>query len=89
MTDVEAMVKKFLTREQTYTQLLLNVSDSERKTEVLKRDNEVLAHRLHDLRIDAREGASDEKMEDAFADDEEVVEMRDKIDGMKREMGLL
>jgi hypothetical protein len=49
------MVKKFMTREQTYTQLLLNVSDSERNTEKLKRDNEVLRQRLHDLKIDAGE----------------------------------
>ena len=27
------MVKKFLTREQTYSQLLFNVNDSERKIE--------------------------------------------------------
>jgi len=33
VTDVGEMVKKFLTREQTYSSLLMNVSDSERKTE--------------------------------------------------------
>lgn len=33
VTDVGEMVKKFLTREQTYSSLLMNVSESERKTE--------------------------------------------------------
>ena len=33
VTDVAEMVKKFLTREQTYSSLLMNVSDSERKTD--------------------------------------------------------
>ena len=82
------MVKRFLTREQTYTQLLVNVSDSERKTETLKSDNEVLAHRLHDLKIDARDTSNEDKA-DLFADDEEIVEMREKIANMKREMGVL
>lgn len=89
VTDVEAMVKRFLTREQTYTQLLLNVSESERKTEKLKRDNEVLSSRLHDLKIDSAEASGDANDKNAFADDEEIVEMRERIDGMKREMGLL
>ena len=39
-SDVKEMVMKFLTREQTYTQLLQSVSDNERKYEVLKQDNE-------------------------------------------------
>lgn len=89
VTDVEALVKRFLTREQTYTQLLLNVSDSERKTETLKRDNEVLAHRLHDLKIDARGTSTEGNQQDLFADDEEIVEMREKIANMKRDMGIL
>jgi len=46
VTDVAEMVKKFLTREQTYSSLLMNVSESERKTETLKKDNEYLAKRL-------------------------------------------
>jgi cell division protein FtsB len=47
------MVKKFLTREQTYSLLLVNVSDSERKTEKLKKENDELRARLHDLKIDS------------------------------------
>ncbi len=49
VTDVQEMVRKFLTREQTYSQLLMAVSDSERKIEKLKKDNEGLRGRLHEL----------------------------------------
>ena len=31
VTDVQEMVKKFLSREQTYSMLLVNVSESDRK----------------------------------------------------------
>lgn len=50
------MVRKFLTREQTYSQLLMAVSESERKIDKLKKDNEELRNRLHDLKIDRTEG---------------------------------
>ena len=49
VTDVQGMVFKFKQREQTYTQLLTTVSDSEARVDVLKRDNEELSKRLHDL----------------------------------------
>lgn len=52
VTDVQEMVKKFLIREQTYSQLLMAVSDSERKIDKLKKDNEELRNRLHELSID-------------------------------------
>jgi len=49
VVDVQMMVSKFLTREQTYSQLLMAVSDSERKIDSLKKDNEELRARLYDL----------------------------------------
>ena len=49
------MVFKFKQREQTYTQLLTTVSDSEARVDMLKRDNEELSKRLHDLKIDSGE----------------------------------
>ncbi len=51
------MVKKFLTREQTYSQLLLAVSESESKIDKLKKGNEELRSRLHDLLIEATAGS--------------------------------
>lgn len=46
VTDVQEMVKKFLTREQTYSQLLNNVNTSETRTEQLKKENDELRARL-------------------------------------------
>jgi len=79
VTDVQEMVKKFLTREQTYSTLLVNVNDSERKIEQLKTDNDHLRAKLHELKIDSsavQEGEGNP--EDKFQD-EEIVEMRQKI----------
>lgn len=59
VTDVGEMVKKFLTREQTYSSLLMNVSESERKTEQLKKSNDELRNRLQELKIDLDANAED------------------------------
>jgi hypothetical protein len=59
VTDVQEMVKKFLQREQTYSSLLLNVSDSDRKSDKLKKDNETLRTRLNELKIDAESAEKD------------------------------
>lgn len=48
-SDVKEMVMKFLTREQTYTQLLQSVSDNERKYEILKQENEEKRHNLQKI----------------------------------------
>ena len=58
------MVKKFLTREQTYSLLLVNVSESERKTEKLKNENDQLRERLHDLKIDSEAGSGEKQSDD-------------------------
>lgn len=52
MTDIHSIVQKFLTREQTYSQLLINVVESERKIDSLKKENEELMKELHDVMID-------------------------------------
>jgi len=53
VTDVQEMVRKFLTRESTYSQLLMTVSESENKIGLLKKENEELSARLHELQIDS------------------------------------
>ena len=53
VTDVQAMVQRFRQRESTYTQLLSTVSSSEARVDSLKRDNEDLNKRLHDIQIDS------------------------------------
>ena len=49
VTDVQEMVRKFLTREQTYSSLLKTVSESEAKIDHLKKSNEELRAQLHEL----------------------------------------
>lgn len=53
VTDVQAMVRRFQTRESMYTTLLQTVSTSELKVDALKKDNEELTNRLAELQIDA------------------------------------
>ena len=48
-SDVQEIVSKFLTREQTYNQLLNAVSENENKSDRLREEHECLASKLHDL----------------------------------------
>lgn len=50
--DVQEMVTKFLTREQTYAQLLTAVSDNEKKLDQLRLENDNKSEHLHALKID-------------------------------------
>ena len=87
VTDVQEMVRKFLTREQTYSQLLMNVSESERHIDKLKKDNEELRGRLHELKIDAGEsgagGANGAMM------DEEIIELNNNLSSVQKDYALL
>ena len=51
LTDVQEIVHKFLTREQTYSHLLMAVSDNERKIDNLRHENEHWRERLHELQM--------------------------------------
>ncbi len=51
LTDVQEIVHKFLTREQTYSHLLMAVSDNERKIDNLRRENEHWREKLHELQM--------------------------------------
>jgi|TARA_B110000305_G_scaffold226689_1_gene274571 hypothetical protein len=53
-----------LTREQTYSDLLQNVSDSDKKFDILKKDYEMLRNRLHDLKIDSEANTAAAQEED-------------------------
>ena len=46
VNDVQELVHKFLTREQTYSELLVAVADSEARIDNLKKENENLRNRL-------------------------------------------
>jgi predicted RNase H-like nuclease (RuvC/YqgF family) len=77
------MVRKFLTREQTYSQLLMNVSESERHIDKLKKDNEELRARLHELKIDAGESGGAGLM------DEEIIELNSTLSNVQKDYSLL
>ena len=50
-SDVNEIVHRFLTREQTYSQLLMAVSDNERKIENLRKEHENVGAKLHELQM--------------------------------------
>jgi coiled-coil domain-containing protein 151 len=85
VTDVGEMVKKFLSREQTYSSLLLNVSESERKTEQLKKSNDECRSRLQELKIDQEEGGDDGAASESKFHDEDIVEMRIRINEQQKQ----
>mmetsp|Transcript_31104 Transcript_31104/g.47508 ORF Transcript_31104/g.47508 Transcript_31104/m.47508 type:complete len:138 (+) Transcript_31104:901-1314(+) len=51
-SDVNEIVHRFLTREQTYSQLLMAVSENERKIDNIRIDHERHAARLHELQME-------------------------------------
>ena len=79
------MVRKFLTREQTYSQLLMAVSESERKIDKLKRDNEQLRTRLNELQIDSQGGVEG----GLGAGDEEILEMNETLTNLQKDYQIL
>ena len=88
VTDVQEMVRKFLTREQTYSQLLMAVSESERKIDKLKKDNEELRLRLHELQIDVQDQAAGVKASGKGGDgvqDEEIIELNHTLENVQKD----
>lgn len=86
VTDVQEMVRKFLTREQTYSQLLMAVSESERKIDKLKKDNEELRGRLHELQIDVTsDNANNKAGQGSQMMDEEIIELNSNLNGVKKD----
>lgn len=77
VTDVQELVQKFLTREQTYSELLLAVSDSERRIDQLKKDNEQLRARLHELQMDSQD--NDENSGHVI-EPEDIIDLRKQLD---------
>jgi len=72
--------------------LLLNVSDSDRKSDKLKKDNETLRARLHELKIDAESAekdGEDNKDKETKFQDEDILESQAQIAAQKKEFGML
>jgi len=49
--DISEIVHKFLTREQTYSQLLVSVADAERKIDQFKTKNSAARNRIQELEL--------------------------------------
>ena len=82
VTDVQAMVRRFQTREQTYTALLQTVSTSEAKVDTLKKDNEELTTKLQDLQIDK---ADDGETAAPDSNDAEVIQFNQDLTLVQRD----
>lgn len=79
VTDIQELVHKFLTREQTYSELLVAVADSESRIDKLRRENEVLRARLNELKI----GADD--VGGVPSESEEIITLKREYEEIKRE----
>jgi hypothetical protein len=80
IVDVQMMVSNFLTREETYSQLLMQVSEYERKIDQLRKDNEDLRARLHDLQMNDESKAGGPSGGEA----DEFKVMREEISGLNK-----
>jgi len=78
ITDVDALVKRFLQRETTYTQLLNTVNQSDSKIEKLKEQNDHLSSRLHELQADGASTTDASATADQSADGE-IQDLRNGI----------
>lgn len=72
------MVRKFLTREQTYSSLLKTVSESESKIDLLKKSNEELRAQLHELTLDSNNG-QDKSQQPVVDNDSDIIMMNNEL----------
>merc|ERR1711957_238182 len=86
VTDVQEMVRKFLTREQTYSSLLKTVSESESKIDYLKKSNEELRAQLHELTLDSSNNGQDKSKElSAVENDGGIFMMSEELRQVEKE----
>ena len=91
VTDVGEMVKKFLTREQTYSQLLVNVSESDQKFDRLQKDNDELSLRLNEINVGTQPSANATDSDAAVSkfQDADILEMRATISQQDKDYQML
>lgn len=90
VTDVQELVRKFLSREQTYSQLLTSVSQAENKIDSLKAQNETLSARLAELTLDSNADKDKEDKKKAISEsDSEILLLRQEADKVKRDQSRL
>jgi hypothetical protein len=85
VTDVQEMVRKFLTREQTYSTLLKTVSESEGKIDYLKKSNEELRAQLHELTLDNSSNNQDKSQQLAVDNDSDIIMMNNELSSAFKE----
>lgn len=79
------MVRKFLTREQTYSSLLKTVSESEAKIDHLKKSNEELRSQLHELTLDSSNNADKGKDASVVEQDSDIIMMNQELSSVLKE----
>lgn len=82
-TDVQDIVHKFLTKEQTYAQLLSAVSENEKRLELLRRDNEEKRDELRKLQIEFDAVTKTQKKSES---NEEVAKLSEEISFLEKEL---
>lgn len=85
VTDVQEMVRKFLTREQTYSSLLKTVSESEAKIDALKKSNEELRAQLHELTLDSSNSQDKSKETTVVDNDSDIILMNNELSAALKE----
>lgn len=78
------MVRKFLTREQTYSSLLKTVSESESKIDHLKKSNEELRAQLHELTLDSSNN-QDKSAQPQVDNDSDIIMMNNELQATLKE----
>lgn len=80
LTDVQDIVQKFLTREQTQSQLLKAVADSEHKIDLLKVENDKQMEVLHEMMINKHRDM------EASTKQPEIQKLNDEIQDLQKEL---
>jgi hypothetical protein len=84
-SDVQEMVTKFLTREQTYAQLLSAVSENEKNLDKLRRENDMKQEELHALKIDNDNQDSIK----VSAEGQEIIDLHKEIWELKKQKKII
>ena len=85
-SDVQELVNKFLTREQTYAQLLGAVGENEKTVDSLRRQNDQKEEELNALRI-ANEDSGSKLASNTQS--EEMVEIQGQINEARRQLDII
>ena len=73
------MVRKFLTREQTYSQLLKTVNEAEAKIDVLKKVNEELRGKLGEMTLDSSNNQDKARGKSSAVTDSDLLMMNNEL----------